>query len=315
MSPFVRTWIHGADADPSAPPDLLCEVPHAAWRRAHYDAVRDRLVGELPADLHAFFHVNTDVGAEALALAVAQALVEADPTRSAVVLACRVPRTFVDCNRVVDADTTDLAAAGLTAGLPVYVRHPADQALLMDLHRRYVAEAERLHARVCGGGGVALSPHSYAPRTVPIEQVTDRIVDDLRRVYDPAVAEGWPLRPEVDLISVDGEGRRVLSDALVAPSLAGYRALGLDVGEGRTYALHPATQAARFAALHPGRTLCLELRRDLLVQDWRPFEEMQVDAAAVDRLAGPLVAAVLAGLGAPGCAQTRPDPPLGAAPR
>ncbi|MCK6504932.1 hypothetical protein L6R53_16295 [Myxococcota bacterium] len=300
MSPFVRTWIHGADADPSAPPDLLCEVPHAAWRRAHYDAARAALAGELPADLHAFFHVNTDVGAEALALAVAQALVEADPTRSAVVLACRVPRTFIDCNRVIDADPAALTAAGLTAGLPVYVRDPRDQALLLDLHRRYVREAERLHAWVCGAGGVALSPHSYAPRDVPIEQVTDRIVDDLRRVYDPAVVADWPLRPPVDLISVDGAGRRVLSDALVQPALEGYRALGLDAGEGRTYPLHPATQAARFAALHPGRTLCLELRRDLLVRDWRPFEEMRVDDAAIERLAGPLVAAVRAGLGATG---------------
>lgn len=296
MTPYVLTRIQGALADPDAPPDLLCEVPHAAWRRAHYDAVRAALVGPLPEDLHEFFHVNTDVGAEALALAVAAALVEADPRRAAVVLACRVPRTFIDCNRVVDADLQDLQAAGLTAGLPVYVRDPADQALLLDLHRRYVQEAVRLHAWVCGAGGVAISPHSYAPRTVPIEQVTERIVDDLRRVYDPAVVDGWPLRPEVDLISVDGAGRRVLSDVMVEPALQGYRALGLDAVEGQTYPLHPATQAARFAATHPGRTLCLEVRRDLLVRQWRPFHEMEVDAVAVDRLAGPLVVAVQAGL-------------------
>ena len=55
--------VRGARARPDAPPDLLVEVPHGADRRAHYDALRARLRGDLPADLHAFFHVNTDVGA------------------------------------------------------------------------------------------------------------------------------------------------------------------------------------------------------------------------------------------------------------
>src|SRR5690606_36693325 len=55
--------LRGAEAPPAAVPDLLVEVPHGADLRAHYDALRARLVGELPADLHCFFHINTDVGA------------------------------------------------------------------------------------------------------------------------------------------------------------------------------------------------------------------------------------------------------------
>lgn len=287
MVPYVLHRAMGALADPEAAPDLLVELPHAAWRRAHFEAVRARLVGALPEGLIDFFFVNTDVGAEAVALALASALVEAEPRRSALVLACRVPRTFVDCNRVLGEQVT-----GMTPGLAPYVNDPADQALLSELHRGYVEAADRWVDRVCGAGGVAISLHSYAPRTVPIEVITDRIVEDLHRVYAPELADTWPLRPEVDLISTDLDGKRLLSDALVEPCLRGYAALGLEVTEGRTYPLHPATQAARFAARHPGRTLCLELRRDLLVREWRPFAEMEVDPRAAERLAGPLLEAV-----------------------
>ncbi len=288
--PYVLHRAMGALADPTAPPDLLVELPHAAWRRAHFEAVRARLKGSFPEGLIDFFFVNTDVGAEAVAMALASALVEVDPRRSAMVLACRVPRTFVDCNRVLGEQ-----AAGMTPGLAPYVHDPADQDLLTGLHRGYVEAADLWVERVCGAGGVAISLHSYAPRTVPIEQITERIVEDLHRVYAPELADSWPLRPQVDLISTDEQGKRLLADALVEPCLRGYAALGLEVTEGRTYPLHPATQAARFAARHPGRTLCLELRRDLLVREWRPFEEMEVDPRAVERLAGPLVEAVRLG--------------------
>lgn len=289
--PYVLHRTAGPEADLAAPPDLLIEVPHAAWRTAHFTAVAERLRGTLPPDLIDFFFVNTDVGAEDVALALASALVEAEPTRSALVLACRVPRTFIDCNRVLDA-----ADGSLTPGLAPYVRDPADQALLAGLHRRYVEAADLWVDRVCGGGGIALSLHTYAPRSVPIARITDTIVEDLHRVYAPEVADTWPPRPQVDLISTDAEGRRVLADRLVEPCLHGFAALGLDVAEGGTYHLHPATQAARFAQRHPGRTLCLELRRDLLVRQWTPFAEMQIDPDAAARLAGPLLVAVRAGL-------------------
>jgi hypothetical protein len=51
--------IDGPDADPGAPATMLVEVPHGADRRAHYDALRARMVGALPDDLHLFFHVNS----------------------------------------------------------------------------------------------------------------------------------------------------------------------------------------------------------------------------------------------------------------
>jgi hypothetical protein len=39
----------------------------------------------------------------------------------------------------------------------------------------------------------------------------------------------------------------------------------------------------------PGQTLCLELRRDLLMKSWAPFSPMEADPAQVERLAQPLV--------------------------
>ena len=44
----------------AGPTRLLIEVPHGADKRAHYDAVRARLVGDLPKDLHVFFHTNAE---------------------------------------------------------------------------------------------------------------------------------------------------------------------------------------------------------------------------------------------------------------
>src|SRR6202011_3940485 len=104
--------ILGKDCDPSAPPALLVEVPHGADRRAHYEALRRRLVGDLPADLHIFFHVNTDIGAYDYGRRVAEQVVAALPRRSALVIRCLVPRTFIDTNRLEDAPEK-LANGGL----------------------------------------------------------------------------------------------------------------------------------------------------------------------------------------------------------
>jgi hypothetical protein len=43
---------------------------------------------------------------------------------------------------------------------------------------------------------------------------------------------------------------------------------------------------------YPGRTLCLEVRRDLLVEDYTPFDEMHVREDAVERISGPLAAEI-----------------------
>ncbi|MCA9608390.1 MAG: hypothetical protein KC619_22430 [Myxococcales bacterium] len=283
--------VDGAEARPDAPFDLLVEVPHGADRRAHYDALRARLVGDLPDDLHEFFHANTDTGAWAYGRRVAERLVALDPHRRALVVRCLVPRTFVDTNRLADA-TDELASGGLTAGVPSYVRDPADRALLLSMHRAYVGLVESAYDLVCGGGGFALLPHTYGPRSMGIARVDDDIVNALRAAWAPDAWASWPLRPEIDLITRDPDGGVFVDAPLVDEVLEAYAALGYAARDSETYTLHPSTQGARWTTRHPGQTLSLEVRRDLLVDRFHLLEELAVSPERVARVAEPLAAAI-----------------------
>jgi hypothetical protein len=44
----------------------------------------------------------------------------------------------------------------------------------------------------------------------------------------------------------------------------------------------------------PGRVLCVEVRRDLLADPFRPFAEQHISPASVSRLAGPFADAARA---------------------
>lgn len=283
--------VRGARASES--PDLLLEVPHGATRAADFDRLHAVLRGPFPPDLREFFFVNTDVGAPEVALRVAERVVAADPRRSALVIRCRIPRTFVDCNRLIDLDAQPRASAAgeLTPGLHAWVRDPEDRRLLLERYRAYREEVERTCASVCANGGQAVMVHSYAPRSVDVP-VDERIVEHLRAAYAPERLETWPLRSPVDLIVDDLEGTRLADPDLVERLRVGFAAAGFGVVQNGAYALHPATLASALARRYPGRTLCLELRRDLLVPAFTPFQEMHVDPAKVDRLAAPLAAAL-----------------------
>ncbi|MGE0709054.1 MAG: hypothetical protein AB7N76_00170 [Planctomycetota bacterium] len=282
--------LRGAEAAPDAVPDLLVEVPHGADRRADYDGLRARLVGDLPAGLADFFHMNTDVGAWAYGRATAQALLERDPRRSALVLRSLIPRTFIDCNRPADfGGDSDLSAGGVTAGIPAYVEDPRDLELLLELHRAYVTAAAAAYERVCGRGGLALVPHTYGPRTVGIEKVDRTIVEQLRWAHEPARYETWPLRAEVDLLTRDGEGRLLAPEGIEEALFESFAAQGFSPKANDTYFLHAATLGHGWSARYPGRLVCLEVRRDLLVPEWRPFEEMTATEAGVARVVAALV--------------------------
>lgn len=281
----------GSRADPDAAPDLLVEVPHGADRRAHYDALRAKLVGDLPEDLHLFFHANTDVGAWDYGRRVAELVVAADPTRTALLIRCLVPRTFIDTNRLPRA-TDELAAGGMTAGIPAYIRHPEDQERLLSLHRAYVDLATEAYGAVCGGGGFALAPHTYGPRTMGIARVDDDIVTALRAAYAPEVWSTWPLRRDVDLITKDPEGVSYAPPGMAESLLAAYRELDFDAVDSETYSLHPSAQGTHHTKRYPGQTLTLEVRRDLLVRRFDLFEELDIDPDAVERVARPLATAI-----------------------
>ena len=286
--------LRGAQAPPDAAPALLVEVPHGADRREHYDRLRGRLVGELPADLHEFFHLNTDVGAWAYGRATAEAFLAAEPTQSALLVRCLIPRTFVDCNRPADFEGDDaLTAGGVTAGIHPYVRDEGDLARLLGLHRSYVELAGRAYAAVCGAGGLALVPHTYGPRTLGIDAVDERIVEQLRWACAPERADTWPLRAEVDLLTRDGEGTLLAPPGVEEHLLERFRAAGYAPTCNETYFLHPATLGHGWSARYPGQLVCLEVRRDLLVPAWTPFEEMLADPAQARRVAEVLAPALV----------------------
>jgi hypothetical protein len=284
--------VRGADAPAGAPPGLLVEVPHGATRAAHFESLRAELRGEFPEGLRDFFFVNTDVGAPEVAEALAGRIVRAAPTRSVAVIRCRIPRTFVDCNRVIAPDARPAAspAGGVTPGIASYVRDDGDLRLLLARYAAYRDLVTRAVDLVCGAGGTALMLHSYAPRSIDVP-VDERIVERLRAEYAPGRIETWPLRAEVDLITRDPDGRRLADAGLVASVRSSLERAGYGTAEGEAYALHPSTLAWTFAARWPGQTLCIEMRRDLLARTFTPFAEMEIDPAKAGRMADALAAA------------------------
>lgn len=289
--------VRGASAgSSSAVPELVIEIPHGATKARHFTDLRRQLRGTFPADLIDFFFVNTDVGAPEVSMALAQAWVAAQPSSSVALLHCQIPRTFIDCNRMIDTDAAVVAttsqAGQMTPGVVSYVRDPADLQLLFTKYRGYRSVVDAALSQVCGSGGRAVMLHTYAPRTVDVE-VDENIVARLHDAYTPEKALTWPLRPGLDLITTTPDGR-VLADAgLVARVSAVFKDAGVDVGGNTTYPLHPSTGAYAFAQQWPTQTLCLEIRRDLLVPAFTPFQEMNVDDDKARFFGGLLAQALL----------------------
>ena len=266
----------------SGVPDLVIEVPHGATRTADFTALAARLTSRLPDGLVDFFHVNTDAGAPELALAVADLLA---PARTVAVLRCLVPRTFIDCNRRLDASPEDFRAGKVTPGLMPWITTPEDRALLRGLYDRYTAAVRAAFAP----DTAILLLHSYAPRSVDVEVDAD-IVTNLRRAYQPAIEPTWPLRPELDVIARAPDGTDHAPPAVIAALRAALP--DVTIGDSATYPLHPSTLAYHHVIERPGRAVCIEVRRDLLADPFEPFAQMRIGAVKVERMARALVAGV-----------------------
>ncbi len=277
-------------ASASDRPDLLLEVPHGATRLADFVRWRDQMRSELPASLEDFFLVNTDQGSFEYAMAVAERVVAEDPSRSVKIVRALIPRTLIDVNRDLDASAEALKAGKVTPGVPPYIRAPEDRDRLVEGYRQYQAVARAAYEEVCGAGGSAMMLHTYAPRSVDVE-VDDNIVASLRWAYTPEIVDRWPMRPDVDVIGTAPGGVVLSPPSLVASLTEEYAAVGVRVANGDTYPLHPSTTAYHHAARYPGRTLCLEVRRDLLADPFDPFSEMNISAAKAQRIADPIATA------------------------
>lgn len=275
--------LHAPSALPGAT-DFVIEVPHGAAGDWEYHAVAARLRSVLPEDLIAFFHVNTDAGAAEVAVALAERLCARGLVRRARVVRSRIPRTFIDCNRVLGASRDAYRAGGVIFGVPPWVVTPEDHALLVERYEAYQAVARAALAEACDAGGRALLLHTYAPRSVDVEVGPD-IVPALREAYRPDTVERWPLRPEADLIFRDPAGALHLPPAAVAALRDALAAEGIALAEGLTYPLHPVTTGHAHVLAWPGRVACVEVRRDLLTPEFVPFRQVQVDPARVARVA------------------------------
>ena len=282
--------VRGDAAAPDAAPDLLIEVPHGATDTADYNRLAARLTSPLPDALIDFFHVNTDAGAPELAIAIARTLVADDPRRTVEIVRCRIPRTFIDCNRRIDASPADFKAGKVTPGLMPWITSAEDRALLRGLYDSYVGAVRAASARLAPDGAVLLL-HTYAPRTIDVE-VDDAIVTSLRRAYDPDVLPTWPLRPPIDVIARDADGVDHAPVAVVAALHVELVPLALTVADSATYPLHPSTLAWDHVAARPGRALCLEVRRDLVADPFEPFAQMTIGVAQVGALAAPIARAL-----------------------
>lgn len=281
----------GSAARADAPLDLVIEIPHGATRTADFERLAAQLTSPLPEALVDFFHVNTDAGAPELALATAQHLIAAAPARSIGIVRCLIPRTFIDCNRRIDAAPAEFKAGKVTPGLMPWITSPEDRALLRAAYDRYVGVVDEVTTRLAGDGAMLLL-HTYAPRDVDVE-VDLAIVANLRAAYEPAIEPTWPLRPELDVIGKALDGTDHAPIAVVEELRRAMAARDLTVAEGTTYPLHPSTLAYRHVMARPGRALCLEVRRDLLADPFEPFAQMRISPAKVERLAVPLTAALL----------------------
>ncbi len=283
--------IRGAAARTDALLDLLIEIPHGATRTEDFERLAAQLTSPLPDALVDFFHVNTDAGAPELALATARQVVAAAPERSVGIVRCLIPRTFIDCNRRIDAEPAELKAGKVTPGLMPWITSPEDRALLRAAYDRYVGVVHDATTQLAGDGAMLLL-HTYAPRTVDVE-VDLAIVASLRAAYEPAIEPTWPLRPELDVIGKALDGTNHAPLAVVEELRQAMSARDLTVAEGTTYPLHPSTLAYAHVMARPGRALCLEVRRDLLADPFEPFAQMRIAPTKVDRLAVPLAAALL----------------------
>jgi hypothetical protein len=283
--------VRGALAPPLSVPDLLIEVPHGATCTADFTALEARLRSPLPEGLVDFFHVNTDAGAPELAEAIARRFVTSEPRRAVAILRCRIPRTFIDCNRRIDADPSDFRAGKVTPGLMPWITAPEDRALLRGLYDLYVASVRTAADAVMARGGAMFMLHTYAPRSVDVEVDSD-IVQNLHRAYESEVYASWPERPPLDVIARGTDGSSYAPEPVVQALRENVAPLGLTVTESATYPMHPSTMAWHFAHQWRGRTLCLEVRRDLLADPFEPFVEMSIGAEKVRILAGPIADAL-----------------------
>ena len=131
--------------------------------------------------------------------------------------------------------------------------------------------------------------HTYAPKSVGGVAVDRDIVDSLAAAYQPAAYATWPTRREADLLTRTLQGGELSHRPSVDGILRALRAAGVAAEEGATYPLHPVTTAYHHATRYPQQTVCMEVRRDMLL-DFVPFVPLAVDPGRAALIGGAIAA-------------------------
>ena len=268
---------------------LLIELPHGSTTTNDFKWYQEKLQGDYPPNIIDFFYVNTDVGSPEIAFEIAQQLKENYEVH---ILRSHIPRTFIDCNRVV-GEGISYSEGGVTPATPSYVTNKSDIEFLYASYHAYQNYVKGLYAKICGErAGLALMLHTYAPRSVPITKVDHDIVEQLHAFYDTEKIEDCKLRPEVDIIHKTPDGEVLIDKTMIQNITEQFESAGFDVQNGASYLLHPVTTAHYHAQQNHLQTLCLEVRRDLVVSTWSPFEEMNISKEKAQRIASCIAQAI-----------------------
>ena len=307
----------GPEADPGAPPTVLCELPHGATRRVDLAAAKALIRSYPEARYDRFFLANTDQGSPeygarfaamisdpeglgglGIDAAAAARLRPRAARMKVLMIRCLIPRTIADVNRVWEPGR-DLSGANLTGVLAPFITEPAEVLAVRARYDEYQAVIRAAYEMVCGAGGWAFNLHTYAPISVSIVP-GEPIVDTLERAYRPENYPSYPRRPEAQLITATPGGEYLGDRALAAAIAAEYARIGVKAVENEPFDLHPATTCAAACARYPGRVTVLELSRERLAEVFDPFTEMTISDAKVEAMAGPLAAGFLRRLDAGG---------------
>ena len=302
----------GPEADPTAVPDVFCELPHGATELAHLDRARE-MISNFPERYVKFFLANTDQGSPEYATRFVQMLTDPDDAgdvlsvlepgrreRAAdlvrkmkiMVLRSLLPRTIVDVNRAWTIPGETLKSANLTGTVGKFITDENDLERLRGIYDRYQENAARGYERVCSAGGFAFNLHTYAPISVSIIEGED-VVDTLERAYLTDHYHTYPVRPVVQLITAPPDEARLADPVLVDLIQKHYDKIGVNAQENDPFPLHPATTAYTHSVWYPGRVLTMEISRSALVDRFEPFKQMEIDMARAEKMARPIAAAFL----------------------
>jgi hypothetical protein len=114
-------------------------------------------------------------------------------------------------------------------------------------------------------------------------------VKSLKWACEPEREATWPLRAGIDLLTRDGQKNELSPPGMEQVLIEAFTAAGFTTKANDTYYVHEASLAYTWSTTYPGQLMCLEVRRDLLVPEWRPFEETFAAPEKTERVADVLV--------------------------